>query len=939
MANNYSVKVDADISNYNSNIDSAADATKKFQEAAEDANKAVEDIGKKGARSTKELLDEMKNLEKGGRSVSNYRKQLSKLQRDISDLTINYRAMSDEMKNSDIGRETVIRISELSKEAANYRDAIGDAQQAIRQLSSDTFAFDAAAQGIDLMSSALQTYISFGLNSADTTEKLSRVLGKLKMAEQGAATAIKVLNMLNKDTGVIMQAVGNIQLAAATKLAKMTQATQKQTIAMKALNLVSKANPYVLLASAIGALAIGLGTYIAVTNRATSASEDAAKATKNFAKALDEGKKEANNTIAKFMVLQSTWKSLKTEGEKTQWIKDNQDAFKELGLNINDVNDAEKAFVKYSSNIIRAMALRAQAAKLQAQLVEEYQKALDKADKMSQDYDSVNGPYSFGTKKDWEKAGLIAGEDYKTAFIQGSSTIGQGTQVYEYLTESGIQKMKAAAKKNGEDYMTSFEAGMQGGIDQLNALLSEAENLENPLGSIKDDTKETADALKAAEGSLTAANQKLSEMRTKFEAMADTDPGFAQMKKDVADQEKLVERLKKKYDTIKKGGEQQTQNVSRLSQLREELAGLNKVENKLKEGTAEWDAHYKRVAEIEKEIKDLEGAIDSYKKRINSEPIVLEPIINPIDMPKLVDVPVQTILKRPTNEELRKFYDEIQDKASTIKKDLDLGLISPEAAKAMIDSLNKQLEDAGIKAQVGLEFNIDEGEVKSQIQKMVDSFDGFSNMANGIVGSMNDIYESVSGLGERLEEAETGWEAFFAVFQSGMSIFQAFTTLLETFDTIMGVVNTIRAAGIATTEADTQATKRNTQEKLKNAGATAAEAIAQGTNSAAQIPMVGWAVALAAGAALLAMLLGAMKSAKGFAGGGIVGGNSFHGDKMLARVNSGEMLLNQKQQANLFKMLDSGKTNNATGGQVEFKINGTQLVGVLNNINRKNSNI
>lgn len=938
MANKYSVKVDADISNYNSNIDSATDATKKFQDAADDANKAVEDIGKKGARSTKELLDEMKNLEKGGRSVSNYRKQLSKLQRDISDLTINYRAMSDEMKNSDIGRETVLRISELTKEAANYRDAIGDAQQAIRQLSSDTFAFDAAAQGIDLMSSALQTYISFGLNSADTTEKLSKVLGKLKMAEQGAATAKKVLNMLNKDTGVIMQAVGNIQLAAASKLAKMTQATQKQTIAMKALNLVSKANPYVLLASAIGALAIGLGTYIAVTNRATSASEDAARATKNLTKALDEGKKEANECIAKFMVLQAAWKSLKTEAEKTQWIKDNQDAFRDLGLNINDVNDAEKAFVTYSSNIIKAMALRAQAAKLQAQLVKEYEKALEKSEKMENDFNGVAGAFDFGTRKDWEAAGLKAGEDFKTGFTQGSPTIGQGSQSFEYLTESGRKKMQAAAKKNAENYMTDFEKGMEPGIKKLNDLVSQADALEDPLGSVKKDTQETADATQAAADSLKAAEDKLSKMQAEFHAMGESDPGLGKMKQDVIEQEKLVERLRKKYDTIKKGGEQVVAHNSRLSQLRDELTALNKIEPSLKEGTKEWDAHYKRVAEIEKEVKDLEGAIEAYKKRIMYEKLDLKPVVTNIELPKTLKVPVATILKQPSNEELRDFYDKIADKASVIQKDFDLGLISPKAAQIMIDSLNNQLKAKGITAEVGIDFHVDETEVKSKIQSIVDDFDGFSNMANGIVGSMNDIYESVSSLGDKLDEAESGWESFFAVFQTGMTIFQSFTTLLETFDTIMGVVNALRGVGVATTEADTQATKRNTKEKIKNAGATAAEAIAAGTNSAASIPMVGWAVALAAGAALLAMLLGAMKSAKGFAGGGIPG-NSFHGDKIPAWVNSGEMILNQKQQAHLFKLLDSGNANNGSGGQVEFKINGTQLVGVLNNINRKNSNI
>ena len=59
----------------------------------------------------------------------------------------------------------------------------------------------------------------------------------------------------------------------------------------------------------------------------------------------------------------------------------------------------------------------------------------------------------------------------------------------------------------------------------------------------------------------------------------------------------------------------------------------------------------------------------------------------------------------------------------------------------------------------------------------------------------------------------------------------------------------------------------------------------------------------------------------GFAEGGIVGGNSFTGDRILARVNSGEMILNRNQQAALFN----------GGGQVKFVIEGSQLKGVLDN--------
>lgn len=69
-----------------------------------------------------------------------------------------------------------------------------------------------------------------------------------------------------------------------------------------------------------------------------------------------------------------------------------------------------------------------------------------------------------------------------------------------------------------------------------------------------------------------------------------------------------------------------------------------------------------------------------------------------------------------------------------------------------------------------------------------------------------------------------------------------------------------------------------------------------------------------------------------FASGGIVGGNSFTGDKVTARVNSGEMILNQAQQANLFALANGG---GISGGEVRFEIAGDKLIGVLNNYNRK----
>lgn len=104
----------------------------------------------------------------------------------------------------------------------------------------------------------------------------------------------------------------------------------------------------------------------------------------------------------------------------------------------------------------------------------------------------------------------------------------------------------------------------------------------------------------------------------------------------------------------------------------------------------------------------------------------------------------------------------------------------------------------------------------------------------------------------------------------------------------------------------------------------AAEAMAQ--NSA--MGPFGWISGLAA----MASIIAAMATLPKFATGGIVGGTSYGGDRQLVRVNSGEMILNHQQQAQLWNAISSGSVG---GGEVQFRIEGQQLVGVLNNYNSK----
>lgn len=78
-----------------------------------------------------------------------------------------------------------------------------------------------------------------------------------------------------------------------------------------------------------------------------------------------------------------------------------------------------------------------------------------------------------------------------------------------------------------------------------------------------------------------------------------------------------------------------------------------------------------------------------------------------------------------------------------------------------------------------------------------------------------------------------------------------------------------------------------------------ARAVAEG----AKVPFPG---NLAAMATVVATIASIFSSLPKFADGGIVGGSSYFGDKLLARVNSGEMILNQKQQSRLLSLTDGG---------------------------------
>jgi TP901 family phage tail tape measure protein len=221
-------------------------------------------------------------------------------------------------------------------------------------------------------------------------------------------------------------------------------------------------------------------------------------------------------------------------------------------------------------------------------------------------------------------------------------------------------------------------------------------------------------------------------------------------------------------------------------------------------------------------------------------------------------------------------------------------------------------------------------------------FGGFS----GVEGEIDGMVGAFTRLQEALEGDASAWETFMAGFQalqSGVALVQSLVEVTEMLSAVTGAATAAKqaegaaataeaATEIATTTAvtgakvaaeTTEATAAVTGAATEVGAATAVtaaketEAVAEAgaaaagaASSQAGIPFVGPVLAIAAIAAILAALSGVVKFAEGGIMGGVVGGNSPSGDRLLARLNSGEMILNKPQQGNLYRALHGG----AAGG-------------------------
>ena len=350
------------------------------------------------------------------------------------------------------------------------------------------------------------------------------------------------------------------------------------------------------------------------------------------------------------------------------------------------------------------------------------------------------------------------------------------------------------------------------------------------------------------------------------------------------------------------------------------------------EGIAECDANIKKwTDEVKKrkialgitpEVEDKpileDGSINKMKQQIkekekelqlalntNLDGVSVRKIIDKLDAlrkqeeSKEIELGIKSVpsIQKEDNKRIEK--GSIEDKKQSlsnansmiddIKQNYKLKLIGADEARTQIDAINAQLQELGLKP-IELTVN-DNGTITTAIEDL-EAYKKQMSQVSSITSSMGNVFgslgQAIGGTGGKMVE------------MAGQSM-QAVAQIIPQIVALVG--------------------------------AKEAEALAGGTASAAALP---FPANIAAIASIVATITGLFASFAGsFADGGIIQGGTFHGDNILARVNAGEMILNQKQQGNLFRALDSG---GATGGgirNVEFKISGSSLKGCLKNYDSK----
>lgn len=456
MARKLSVDLELNAKGYTQGINEAKNATAQYTNATVDLKKETEDY-----------LSQFGSL----------RKQLRGAKQEAFNLAAQFSQLSKVEKESEIGQQLAGELQFAIEKAAELEDVMSDTQDAIRNAASDTAGLDAFKESLEVGKDMATAYIGVLAKMTGNEEALKNALSSLAIVQGGFNAVIKTTDMLQKNsaTMIALQRAGVLSLAQAEKIS--AAAANASTIAYKGLGKAMKAIPFIAIAAAVLAIGKAIVDYATGANKATKEAEKLNKELTGTEKIINDLSTAYNSnyasslgkTLSLYKQLQTSYSKLSNQQEKSKWIKENTEKFKELGVSITNVNDADKILIKQSKDVIQAFKLRAEAAAEATRLQDLYVKRIEAETKARANASKNN--FKAGDKVqtgDVERYGLQEGIDY----TQYKDKVGM------FYTDAGAMKaMEASAARNIQKYTQDIDAEINASAERLAATTEKLNNV------------------------------------------------------------------------------------------------------------------------------------------------------------------------------------------------------------------------------------------------------------------------------------------------------------------------------------------------------------------------------------------------------------------------------------------------------------------------------
>lgn len=326
-------------------IDTAKVKLQEFKKAGDSEGVAKQTQIIKALRT--EMSAYTREIQANIREEINLDGSVEKLRAGVQALTAQYNKLSrEERNNADVGgklssqiREMQTELNEANASLLNFRDNVGNYASAAKGFTPLTFQVQQLAREMPSLTMSLQ---QFFLAISNNLPMFADELTRARMANKALRAEGKPTVSVFKQ---VLSAIGSWQTALVVGITLLTAYGKE-----------------------IGAWVKGLFT-------AKEAALSMAEAQDKVNDALKKDGYGIGEQIAKVKELQMQWRALGDDLKaRKQFIVDNKDAFDDLGVQVNNVNDAEKLLVERTDDFIQSLQLRAQAAAAQKLASEQYEK-------------------------------------------------------------------------------------------------------------------------------------------------------------------------------------------------------------------------------------------------------------------------------------------------------------------------------------------------------------------------------------------------------------------------------------------------------------------------------------------------------------------------------------------------------------------------------------